>query len=37
MARAIDGVAALAKAGDRKGALTELARLVPEFSSANGG
>jgi O-antigen biosynthesis protein WbqV len=35
MARAIDGVAALAKAGDRKGALTELARLVPEFSPAN--
>ncbi len=37
MARAIDGVAALAEAGDRTAALAELSRLVPEFSSTNGG
>jgi O-antigen biosynthesis protein WbqV len=36
MAAAIDRVAALCVAGDRHGALAELARLVPEFSSPTG-
>jgi hypothetical protein len=32
MAAAIDHVAALSFAGDRRGALAELSRLVPEFA-----
>jgi len=37
MARAIDAIAAMAAAGDGKGALAELSRLVPEFAPPGNG